>query len=486
MIWMTLTAFMGCASMEHASKLAAEYAPGGAELDASSDQLRIDIIPGESTPFLDPQSWLLGSEEDLGDLSIDILPSVTVSGQIVGYSATPYGAEVPGADEAPVDGLVSMFRLGTIAGASSATDINGRFSLRVPPSTGYQLSAIPADGQTLPFFVDVDSNVSAETDLGMIDLGYGSPIYGRVTTDGITGVVGVGVRLTDKASGLSGSQVVTGTNGHFIVRAHPGEYTLSAYGIAGRAVPTITIPVTAVEDQGTEANVVVGPIDAVSVYGQIFGEESNTPQRDVRVRFTSDALMDSDGRLVIETETDGDGVFSRSLLPGSWLAEFIPPFDSTLAPTQVSFEIEENQGSYNVVDVLLPSRTTFSSVAIDPVGNPVSGVAVNARELGFDSYIRSTTTDEEGRFEMDLSPHPMAFMLVPPGQDLAVTHALVNPVSDRGSLALDQGDLVQGRITSRGIGVPFALIEIRDSNGLLYATSLSDPDGFFSVRMEPN
>ena len=485
MMWL-LTCFLGCASMDAAIQSGREYAPGGAELDTTADQLRIDIIPGESTPFLDPQSWLLGPDEDLGALNIDILPSVPVSGQLVGYSATPHGAEVPGADETPVDGLVSMFRLGSIAGASAATDTNGRFSLRVPPSTGYQLSAIPADGQSLPFFVDLDSDVSAETDLGMIDLGYGVPVFGRVTSDGSTGVSGAGVRLLEIQSGQSGSQGITGANGQFILRAQPGEYILSVYGIAGRAVPSIVVPVTALEEHGAEVDVVTGSLDTISVFGQVFGEDSNTPQRDVSVRFTSDALSDSNGSLVIETETDGDGVFTRNLLPGSWLVEFIPLFDSAQAPTQISFELDEDQGSHNLTDVLLPSRSTFSSVAIDPAGNPVAGVAVNARELGFDGYIRSTTTDQEGRFALDLSPQPMAFMLVPPGQDLAVTHALVDPVSDRGSLALDEGELVEGRITSRGIGVPFALIEIRDANGLLYATSLSDPDGLFSVRMEPN
>ena len=62
-----------------------EYAASGAELDADSVELRIDIIPGETTAFLDPQSWLIGTGEEWGALAIDILPSVTVSGQLVGY-----------------------------------------------------------------------------------------------------------------------------------------------------------------------------------------------------------------------------------------------------------------------------------------------------------------------------------------------------------------------------------------------------------------
>jgi hypothetical protein len=150
----------------------------------------------------------------------------------------------------------------------------------------------------------------------------------------------------------------------------------------------------------------------------------------------------------------------------------------------VTFTVSDDQSMVNLGEVALPERINFRSVAMDPSGNPVAGVAVNARELGFDGFIRSTTTDADGWFELDLAPHPMALMLVPPGQTLAVTHAMINPVTDRGSVAMSRGETVEGRITSRGIGVPFALLEIRDSTGLMYATSLSDSDGYFSVRME--
>ena len=480
-LWLGL---IGCASMEKSMSMGDEYRPGGAELDADGNQLRIDIIPGEATPFLDPQSWLVEDGDNLGELAIDILPSVTVSGQLLGYTATPYGAEVPGADETPVDGVVSMYRLGTIAGASVATDLDGRFNLQVPPSTGYQFSAIPADGEVLPFYVELDTNVAEQTDLGVIDLGYGSPIYGRVVDDQNSGIQGASIRLVDVNSGLAGAQILSGENGHFIVRAHPGDYTLVVSGVTGSAIPTILTPVTVIEDQGTEVNVSVGRLQTSSVYGQVFGEGMTTPHRDVLVRFTSDQLSDTDGSLVVETETDGDGVFNRSLLPGRWMAEFIPPYDSPFAPLSMTFGVEDDQNMVDLSNVALPERVTFSSFAIDPAGNPVAGVAVNARELGYNAFIRSTTTDANGRFELSLAPHPMSLMLVPPGQSLAVTHTMLDPVSDEGSIALSSGEIVEGRLTSRGIGVPFALLEIRDSNGLLYATSLSDTEGNFSVRVD--
>jgi hypothetical protein len=458
--------------------------PGGADLDVDANQLRIDIIPGESTPFLDPQSWIVDEGEDLDSLTIDILPSVSVSGQLVGYSATPYGAEVPGADETPVDGLVSMIRLGTIAGGSVSTDINGRFSLQVPPSSGYRLSAVPAEDHVLPFFVETDTSIEKETDLGVIDLGYGNPVYGRVTADNGDSIRGASVQLLSADSGVMGPRSLTDENGHFILRAQPGEYTVVVSGVIGQAIPTIRIPIEVVEDEGTEVDISVGSISTTAVYGQLFGPKLTTAQRDVRIRFTSEQLNDSEGSLEIVTETDGDGVFNRSLLAGTWVAELIPPFDSDLAPLQMTFTVSDGESMVNLGEIALPELVTFRSVAMDPSGNPVPGVAVNARELGFDGFIRSTTTDPDGWFELAVAPHPMALMLVPPGQDLAVTHVMVDPVTDKGSVAMSRGDIVEGRITSGGIGVPFSLLEIRDSGGLLYATSLSDSDGYFSVRMD--
>ena len=75
-------------------------------------------------------------------------------------------------------------------------------------------------------------------------------------------------------------------------------------------------------------------------------------------------------------------------------------------------------------------------------------------------------------------------MLIPPDPNLAVTRLFVNPSTDSGSITLAEGELVEGRITSDGFDVPYALIEIRDPSGELYATALTGPDGSFSVRID--
>ena len=326
--------------------------------------------------------------------------------------------------------------------------------------------------------------VSADLNLETIDLGFGEPVYGQVFNDEGDPISNCGVYLLDPATGVTSQSVYTSESGHFMMRANPGSYELIALGRVGRAIPRLTTAIEVVEDEPEEIFIDMGPISPVTVMGQVFGPLNRTAQRDIRVRFSSSRLLDSEGSLEIETETDGDGLFNRTLLPGDWNAEFIPPYDSDLAPLEMTFTVQEGDGLVDLDVVTLPERVPFNSTARNQQGRPIQGVAVNARERGFDEYIHSTTSNENGNFTLDVPPAPLDFMLIPPDPSLAVTRVFVNPTTDSGSISLVEGELVEGRITSDGFDVSYALLEIRNPSGELYATVLTGPDGSFSVRID--
>ena len=484
MIFWIAATWIGCASVEKGFDMGANDGPGGAELDATANQLRIDIVPGETTPWLDKQSWIADPNTEWGDLEIDILPSVRITGQVLGYSPTPYGAEVPGADQTPVLATVALVRDGTISGASVTTDETGFFEILVPPARGYTMTIIPHDAETLPFMATVNADFESTEDLGQIDLGYGEPVNGIVVDSSLVPVAGATLRLVDEATGAIGGTVQTNEEGRYLLRALPGDYTIVVKGQAGKAIPRLARAIEVVDGIGATVDFDMGNLRTASVYGQVVDTETSQAIRNVRIRFSSDDLLDGPGTLAIETETDGDGIFNRSLLPGNWTAELIPEFDTDWAPAQVAFTVSRDANDLDLGQLQLPDRISFASVAVDDSSNPVAGAAVNARELGFDGYIYSTTTADDGRFVLSLPPSPVSLMVDPPGEELAVTNVFVNPAGEPGSVLVPRGQRVEGQITSVGAGVGFALIEVRDIAGTLYATALTDPNGHFHLRME--
>jgi hypothetical protein len=470
----------GCAQLAKDGDNSANSAEGGGgTFDAA--QLRIDLFPGPTNPDLANQSWLASADTKLDDMDIKLSPSVEVSGQVVGYEVNPNNAEVPGADRQPVSATVSVIRVGTLSGASVTTDDNGFFSLMVPPSNGYQFSIVPTDGSTLPFQVSSDADITDKRDLETIDLGYGAPVFGIVRDSEGSAIVGAKVALEHLATGVMGPSTTTDQSGHYLLRAYPDEYILQVMGQIGQAMPVIRLPAMVAETDGLSLDVNMGQITPVAVFGQVFDAEGRGAIRNVRVRLRSVELDYSDGRLQVETDTDRDGLFGRDLLAGAWTGEIIPEFDTPFGGVSISFRVGATR--VDLAAIHLPDRVQFSSSVLDTDGEPVPREAVNAQETGFDGYVFSTSTDADGRFDLDLPPQSIALLVSPPNADLAMARVLVDPATDQGTVYLSTGELISGRVTRLGEAVRFALIEVRTLKGTLLATAFTDESGAFETRI---
>jgi len=446
--------------------------------------MRLDIHPQDQDTTLLAQSWIAEGDTDWADLTIEVNPSVSISGQILGYTVHPMNAEVPGADRSPVSATITISRPGTISGGSITTDSDGEFYLEVPPARGYTISISPDDTHLLPFQVIKDVDVTDDLDLEQIDLGYGLPVYGWITNDNGTPMVNAEVKLKHVETGIEGASAVTDARGHYLIRAQPDDYLLCVNGAPGVALPALEVPATVDTEQGLQLDVNLGNTETVSVRGQLTNAEGNQTIRDVKVRLSSDLLDGTDGHLIIETETDRDGLFSRNILPGSWVGEFISAYDDAWGSLELTFRATVGGMPEDLRTIALPNNVMFSSIVLDPDGVPVEGAAVNAQEMGFDAYIYSTTTDKMGRFTLELPTHPVSLSVSPPSTDLSVTRKIVNPTDGLSEFILSTGDLVAGKVISDGDGLGFALVEIRDMSGQLYATTITDPQGDFAVRIE--
>ena len=479
-----MLSLIGCADMEMKGAMSADEDFGGAELDASREQLRIDVIPSSESADLAAQSWIIPEGDDLTALNVRVSPSIEVTGTVVGYEATPFGAEVPGADNMPMDAQVTLYRPGTINGNTVATELDGSFSLSVPPSGGYQLSIVPRDAPTVPFSVDSQLRLVEDTDYEVIDLGYGEPVYGKVTYSDGDPVEGAMVRATDPETGIAGPSTLTDANGHYMLRVPEGLLDIVAGGNPGTYLPAVTQEIEVLEETGTLLDFDMGDVTPVQVSGTVVGDASGQRQKDIKVRFRSSALADVEGELEVLTETDGDGLFARSILPGDWLVEFIPPFDSDQSPTQFGFSISDEPAPRDLSQIELPDRVMFSRKIVDPNGNALPGAVINAKETGFDGYIHSATADINGRVEVELPAVDLDMTIVPPTTELAVTKLRLNPADHTGRITVSAGQPVSGVVRSEGEPVGFALVEVRREDGTLLASTITGPDGTFAVQIE--
>jgi hypothetical protein len=457
---------------------------GGAELDLGGDQLRIDVYPSSATPELGPQTWVASKDVDWTALDVEVSPPVTVSGTVLGYRITPHGAEIPGIAGSPIDAQVTLIRPGTINAITVVTDADGRFEAEVAPARGYQLRIIPSEDPTIPIRIDTQQAFTDATELGEIDLGSGQPIFGNVRFTGGDPVAGIDVRIEDPSTGVLGPTASTDDNGHFLLRAETGTWNVLVGGNPGTTLPTRREEVTISAEDDGEITVDLGTISPVQLAGQVFDADGNNRQKDIKVRLTSADLTETDGDLVVETETDGDGLFNRAILPGNWTMEFVPPFDSDRSPLAQDVFIPTDSTTITLESVLLPDRVRLIEVVRDADGHPVPNAVVNAKEIGFDRYIYSVTADSEGEVRMELPAGPLSFMLIPPSGSSAVTHLEADASISRIDLRLVNGERVSGVVRTGNSPVPFAFVEIRDVSGELYGSTLTDGDGRFTVRVE--
>jgi hypothetical protein len=164
------------------------------------------------------------------------------------------------------------------------------------------------------------------------------------------------------------------------------------------------------------------------------------------------------------------------------MTEFIAPASMELSPNQVSIIVEE-EGTAEDHDMQLGELQTVACQILGPDGEPLDGVTVVATERGFDGYTYAATTDESGHFELAVPDVKLQFVLTPPEGEASVTYVDA-PVADFPAIImLEEGDAITGTVKQDDQAVAFALVEVRDSDDQLYATTMTDEKGRFEVRV---
>ncbi len=475
----------GCAEYDLSKNDADGGAHVPAEDDIVNDYLRVDLYPSDQTPELLPETHIL--DEDWEGLSLSMSTPVTVSGEVWGYDATPYfDISVPGGD-IPVEARLAVYQPGTImsAGASSSVDDDGAFELRIPRGDDYTFSVVPVEPSQLPFLVQRGLAIKHDQVDQLIELDYGAPIYGYVrNSSGLPlNTLEVELWIRDPATGTVGPSTIPDEDGFYQLRALPGaSYQVVMAGAAGELVPTTSQDVLVESEAGAEVDFEIGVIQAVGVNGQVLST-SSVAVEGATVRFTSLELTGfPGGELILDDITNSRGEYRVQLLPGRYMTEFIAPASVGLSPSQATLVVD-SQGDGDDYDAYLEGLELVGSQVLGPDGEPLAGVTVVATERGFDGYTYTATTDDGGHFQLEVPSVKLQFVLTPPEGEASVTYIEL-PVEDFPAIImLDEGQAISGTVMHDDLPVPFALVEVRDSDDQLYATTLTGENGEFQVRV---
>ncbi len=480
-----LVASLGCADYAVNSKGDSELSAPEQDGNGVSDYLRVDIYPSDQNPDLLPETHIL--DEEWEGLTVEMLNPVTLAGEVWGYDATPYlGIDVPGSS-IPIDARVSFYRQGTIvsAGAVTQSEQDGAFSISLPRGDDYTFSVVPIDPSQLPFLVEQHVIVRADSEDELIELDYGVPVFGHITNSSGLELdsLALEVALLHPATNTKGPSVQPDERGYYQLRALAGmSYQVVLSGAQGELVPTVRQEIVLESDEGGEIDFQLGSLEPIDVDGQVISSTSAAVEG-ATVRFSSLELDDfPGGELEVDDITSSRGEYRLSLLPGRYHAEFIAPASLGLCPSQAVLDLHASEDGEDY-DVQLSALTTIESQVLGPGGEPLAGVTVVAIERGFDGYTYTATTDKAGYFSLAVPEIKLQFILTPPEGEASVTYVEV-PVEEFPSIImLEQGDAISGNVHHGDEPVAFALLEVRNSEDQLYATTLTDENGDFQVRV---
>jgi hypothetical protein len=477
-------------SMEAINDLASPSAFDTAESDAAEalTEVIVDVRPSGDADVL-PQRFRLDDRGLWSESTLNLQSTITLSGSIRGYAATPVGATVPGEADAPVEARITAFIEGDDHLRVVNSEADGTFALDLPRGQDYHLTVVPITPEALPASYDAGLAFLADSQRD-IDLGFGVPVYGRHLQDDGTPVA-VSRRpiayLVDPLTGIAGASTRVDAEGWFALRAQPGTYTLVLEGAEGTTVPRIELPdVLVAESAEASAPIVVGAgqVDFAEVTGRV-ADADGRPVSNASVRFTSVDLDDAAGALEVATETDQNGLFSRQLLPGAWTMRVVPTYEAEGEASPVEQEVVIGAEGSDLGDITLSARVQLEGVVVDSAGAPLGGVVVAIEEAGFDHYVYTATTDVQGAFACNVPDTALIVRFMPSNdRGVAITpFSLPRPSEGPSTYPLGAGALIAGNASASGSPLPFAVIEVKSPSGESLGTTVTDTNGRYALRI---
>lgn len=477
-------------SMNGADAESADTASSFADEAPAKQTIRLDVYAESATDLGLLNQSIFVDGQQTAEMDLSLQTPINVSGTMRGFQTFPTAdVQIPGND-GPVNGHLRMFVPNSLMNYAVAMDDAGSFSFDVVPSENYTLAWIPDAGVNLPFEVEEGVPLVADTQLEKV-LSYENSraIFGRIQDEDGLGVPDLTIQAIDTLSGIGNSAITSNNMGAFYTRLYPGDYILSVQNRTEDSLPTIDRILSVPEDDSTDlaAEITFGNLDTINADGRVLNAEGRAAG-DVLVRFTAIAL-DQAPSLEFKTEstTGSNGRYSIPVLPGSYQVELIPSHDGDSSPVFIE-RIQLDSDVTELDTVSLPPRPVVEGRLLDATGMPAEGALIRAQEQGFNGAVFETFTGDMGVFSIPVSDGSLSWTFSPksPNQG-AITFSDAEADSlDETEFQLTEGQLVSGCINHSEGDVVFAPVEVRDENDLLYASTFTDDDGCFAVRVDLN
>jgi hypothetical protein len=468
------------------------WTPTGQATNAElSAQLRVDVIPaqpGGELPALPFTAFRVAEGAEAVELDrIDSPLAERIAGAVVAMRTNPTVASLP-AREVPVIGTVSFSVPGTILQWQARTDEDGAFEAFLAPGSDYDLAILP-DDPALPAW---SGPSDAFLDIDPIDLDFGVPIYGLVTsTEGP--VSGAAVRAVS-AEGARTALAVTDETGFYHLRVSPGDWSVVCEGRARGEDPTLTAPSLGVGDAGRFLSFAYPTDLETAVVSGTVTDPRGRPVPGAVVRFHGRTLSGYDDLPVeaswaSEVTVSTSGAWVARVVPGTYDVEVVPPVtDDGRVGTGPSLRAGVTfQGDAE----LALSTTRLLAVrgrVLDDAGRPLRDARVACREVGFDGHEYVGFADARGRVALELPRAALACEIAPPGDRTELPVARVaRDADDRTdpTFVLGRGVEVGGEVFVGDAPAAGAVVQVKDAAGALLAFDVTDEDGRFAVPLAP-
>ncbi len=474
------------------------FTAGGTEGSFTTDfvfqGLRLDLVPTELPVAADrvtllPQSRILPdipTDEafDAGVLTLDDPIELTGTVTAPGRATVRPAASLPG--EETIVGLPATVRIvesGTLHDYRGASDADGAVTMFVMPGNAYRVTVVPDDPrQPLSAFT------WRSDDPLPLDLDSGSSVYGRVLIGGVA-LADAQVVLVDEA-GATSTAASSDSNGFYELRAQPGTYSVRCLGRSFGEEPELSfVDVEVTADAPTRLDLEYPAVAAMLVDARVVDDDGE-PLEGITIRLEALVLDGLEGRVasyVSEKTTDeGGGVLARVPAGVYDVLVLPPPRTGGARLTPVKLDAVRIDSDTDLGVLALEDGVDVAGTVSDGGEVRLPGAVVACREEGFGQRAWSAVTNENGRFDLDLPRIPVRCTVTPPADrtDLALTRRSFDPAdTPEPTLRMGGGLPAFGQVLRDDEPEAFVVVEVRDRDGELMGSALTDEEGSWQIQL---